>query len=130
MILIPFSIEKCTFSMAIPSDSLSCNSYFDTVTSEPALYKLSIFHVANLVSMLCCLGCLSKESFKVLGSYKWFTTCLICMVRGCQPHAKPHSWRTTPCCLPSAVYSVYSQPPSTAGSSFLHLQPVDVPLMS
>jgi hypothetical protein len=35
--------------------------------------------------------------------------------RGCRPHAQPPSWRTTPCRLSAAAYSIYSQLPSVAG---------------
>jgi hypothetical protein len=31
------------------------------------------------------------------------------MVKGCYPHTQPPSWRTTPCCLSAAAYSMYSQ---------------------
>jgi hypothetical protein len=41
------------------------DSPFDTVTSEHALYKLLVFHVTNLMSILLSLGRLSKESIKV-----------------------------------------------------------------
>jgi hypothetical protein len=34
------------------------------------------------------------------------------MVRGCQPHAEPPSWRTTPFRPYATAYSVYSQLPS------------------
>jgi hypothetical protein len=36
-------------------------------------------------------------------------------VRGCQPHAKPPSWRTTRYRLSVTVYSLYSQQPSLTG---------------
>jgi hypothetical protein len=74
MILISFPIEKfilaCWFGPP-PSHQTSCTPtksilYFDnssvTVLSEPALYMLLTFHVANLMSIFLCLGPLSKES--------------------------------------------------------------------
>jgi hypothetical protein len=43
-------------------------------------------------------------------------------LRGCKPHPNPPSWRTTPCRLFEAAYSIYSQLRSTAGgrSSIRH----------
>jgi hypothetical protein len=37
------------------------------------------------------------------------------------------SWRTTPCRLSAAAYSIYSELPSISGGRSLHLQPDDVP---
>jgi hypothetical protein len=76
MILIPPSIAKCIFACyfgIVLSSLTSCpspqyNLYFDssftTVISIPTLYKLTTFHVPNLMSMFLSLGRLYKESSK------------------------------------------------------------------
>jgi hypothetical protein len=105
-------------SVPPPSDLTSCtptksnlyfNSSFDTVTSEPALYKHLTFHVFRR------LGSLSKEFVQVRGSYDVFETCLFFTVRVCKLHAQPPSCRTTLCRLYAVAYSMYSQLPSIAG---------------
>jgi hypothetical protein len=55
----------CHLTSCTPTKSnLFFDSYFDTVTSEPALYKLLTFHVPSLMSLFRRLGCLSKESVR------------------------------------------------------------------
>jgi hypothetical protein len=82
----------------LPSHVTSCtpiesNLYLDsshkTVVSEPALYKLLIFHVQNLMFIFCCLGRLSRESIQIGGSVNCSVARLLCKVRGCLPHVKP-----------------------------------------
>jgi hypothetical protein len=90
-------------------------SSLEAVIREPALYKLLTFNVPNLISIFHCMGHLSKESVQVQGSCKLFITNLFFTVKGCLPHAQPPSWRTTPCRLSAAAYSIYSQLPSIAG---------------
>jgi hypothetical protein len=80
MILISLSIYKCEFSCrfgatALPSDllhshkpNLHLNSCIDTVTSEPALYKLLSFLVPNLVSIFWHFRRLSNESVQIHAS--------------------------------------------------------------
>jgi hypothetical protein len=87
-----------------------------TVIRQPALYNLLTFHNPNLMSISCSLGHLSKESVRVQGSCKLFITNLFFMVKGRQPHAQPPSWRTTPCRVPAAAYSIYLQLPSITES--------------
>jgi hypothetical protein len=87
--------------------NLYFDSSFGTVTSEPVIYKLLKFHVPSLLSLFHCLCRLSKESVQVRGS------CLFCnrfIFYGPTP-----SWRTTPCRLYVAAYSMYSQLLSIAG---------------
>jgi hypothetical protein len=52
--------------------NLYYDSSFDSVTSEPALYKLLMFQVPNLISIFRRLGPLSKESAQVRGSVRIF----------------------------------------------------------
>jgi hypothetical protein len=73
MILVPFpqkNVHSPAGSVPPLSYLTSCtptksNLYFDissaTVMSEPALYRLLIFHVPNLVSIFFRLGRLFKE---------------------------------------------------------------------
>jgi hypothetical protein len=67
------------------------------------------------MSMFCCLGCLFKESVQVWGSLWFFITSLFFYGEGLLAHAKPPSWRTTPCRLSAAAHSIYLQLPSIAG---------------
>jgi hypothetical protein len=83
-------------------------SSLETVIWEPALYKLLTFHVPNLISIFRRLGRLSKKSVQVRGSLEVFVTSLFFTVKGCKPHTQPPSWRTTPCRLSAAAYSIYS----------------------
>jgi hypothetical protein len=46
---------------------------------------------------------------------KDFVTSLFFTVKGCEPHVQPESWRTTPCRLSAAAYSVYLQLPIAGG---------------
>jgi hypothetical protein len=41
-----------------------------------------------------------------------------------------HNWRTTPCRLSAAAYSIYSQLTSIAGGHLFHPQPKDAPCCS
>jgi hypothetical protein len=60
-------------------------------------------------------------------SFLWiFVTGLFFAVKSCNPHAQPPSWRTTPCQVTAAAYSIYSQVPSISGGR-LHPQPEDAP---
>jgi hypothetical protein len=75
--LILLSIDKYVFSSWLDATTLlsdilhSHQSYLyfdnpcDTVTSEPAHYKLFIFHVLNVVSIFHHLGRLFKKSIQV-----------------------------------------------------------------
>jgi hypothetical protein len=88
MILIPLSLGKYIFAWwfgatSVPSDSrtstksnLYFHSYFATVMSEPALYRLLTFQVPNLMSIFLSLGHLSKESAQVQGPSWHFITSL------------------------------------------------------
>jgi hypothetical protein len=128
MILIPLSTERCVFSCrlgatAFPSDlqhshksDLYLDSSLETVIREPTLYKLLTFPNPNPISIFCRLGCLSKESIQVLGSFWIFVTNLFFLRwRVVSPTPNPQAWRTTPCCLSAAAYSIYSQLRSIAG---------------
>jgi hypothetical protein len=108
----------------LPSHLTSCtplkskfylDSFPETVIREPVLYKLLTLHNPNLMSVFHCLGRLLRKSIQVQGSLMTFITNLFFTVKGSQPHAKLPSWRTTPCRLSVAVYSIYSQLPSIAG---------------
>jgi hypothetical protein len=79
-----------------------------TVNREPALYRHITFHNPNLISIFCRLGRLSKECVQVRGSIATFGEGLL------SSHPTP-SWRTTPCPLSAAAYSIYLKLPSTAG---------------
>jgi hypothetical protein len=103
-----------------PSHLTSCtptksNLYLVTsleiVIREPALYKLLTFHNTNLVSIFRRLGRLSKESVQVRGSIEIVVTNLFVYGEG----LSVPRWRTSPCHLSAAAYSIYSQLPSTVG---------------
>jgi hypothetical protein len=64
----PFHLTSCTSTRT----NLYLDSSFDTVTSEPVLYKLPTFHVRSLMSILRRLCRLSKEYVQVHGSYLYF----------------------------------------------------------
>jgi hypothetical protein len=79
-------------SVPLPSHLTSCtpvksNLYLDssleTVIWEPVLYKRLTFHNPNCISILHCLGCLSKESVQVRGYMKLFVTNLFFRLKGC-----------------------------------------------
>jgi hypothetical protein len=137
MILIPISIEKCVFSCrfgatALTSDLLHSTksilylaSSFETVIRESALYKLVTFHNPNLISIIHCLGRLSKESIQVRGFVWFFATNLFFTVKGLlAPTNKPedHPFSAVCGCLFNVLAAtLHSWRPS------LHLQPEDVP---
>jgi hypothetical protein len=101
-------------------------SSLETVIMEPALYKLLTFHNPNLISIF----------FPLLGSFiqrirpgpRLYRNCLkkfIFYDEGLlAPLPTPKSWRTTPCRLSAAAYSICSQLPSICGgrSSFHNLR--------
>jgi hypothetical protein len=93
-----------------PKLTLLANS-LATVISEPALYRLLTFQVPNLVSLFRCLRC-TKISVQVHGKCSSFVTKPLFTVRSCKHLAQPPSWRTTPCRLSAAAYSIYSHLPS------------------
>jgi hypothetical protein len=97
--------------------------FFDTDTSEPALYKLLTFQVSDLISILRRLGRLPRESVQVSrGSCKQFLTWFFFSVKGNLLHAQPLSSRTTPCrFLRLLITYIRSWWP------FLHQQPEDAP---
>jgi hypothetical protein len=107
--------------------NLYFNIYFETVVSEPALYRLLIFHVPNLMSIFLSLGRLSKESAQVRGPLCHFVRSLFFTVRSCYFHAQLPSRRTTSCRLPATAYSIYLQLPSISGGRLLHPQAEDPP---
>jgi hypothetical protein len=55
-----------------------------------------------------CIGS-TEGSAQAQGKCILFLTRLVFMARSCQHLAQPPSWRTTPCRLSAAVYSIYSQ---------------------
>jgi hypothetical protein len=66
------------------------------------------------------LGHLSKVSIQVRGSLEVFVTSLFFTVKVVSPMPDP-SWRTIPCRLSAAAYSIHSQLPSiSAGCSSIH----------
>jgi hypothetical protein len=71
------------------------------------------------------LGCLCKKSVQVRSPLQHFVISLFSTVRS-YPHAKPLSWRTTPCRLSATAYSIYLQLPSISGAHLLHPHPEDV----
>jgi hypothetical protein len=72
----PSHLTSCT-----PTKSDLCfHSSFDTLSSEPALYKLSTFHIPNVISIFRRLGRLLKESIQVRGPQNHFVTGL-CFLR-------------------------------------------------
>ena len=82
-----------------------------TVISEPDLYRLLTFQVPNLMFLFRCLG-RTKISVQVRGKCLSFVTKPVFTVRSCQHLAQPPSWRTKPCRLSAAAYSIYSHLPS------------------
>jgi hypothetical protein len=121
MILFSLSIKKCVFSAgsvppsshltfcALTKSNLYFDCFFEIIITEPTLWKLLTFHNPNLISIFRHLGRLSNESAQVWGFISFFVTNLFFTVKVCQPHAQPPSWRTTPCSLSAAAYSIYSQ---------------------
>jgi hypothetical protein len=71
-----------------------------------------VFHLqvifANLVVFSCAFS-------RFRGSRNKFVTILFFPLKGCWPHAKFSSLKTTPCHLSTTAYSIYSQLPSIAG---------------
>jgi hypothetical protein len=61
-------------SCTLTKSNLYLDSSIKTVIKEPVLYILRVFHVPNHMSFFHRLGCLSKESVQVQGSYKSFIT--------------------------------------------------------
>jgi hypothetical protein len=60
-------------------DPDQCSPYHTIISlvryiSEPALYKLTIFHVPNLKAIFLSLGNVSKESVQGRDSFKRFVT--------------------------------------------------------
>jgi hypothetical protein len=96
--------------------NLHLDRSLETVSREPALSKLLTFRNRNLMSVFHRLGHLSWESVQVQGSLMTLVRNLFFFtVKGCQPHTQPPIWRTTPCRLSAAAYSIYSQLPSIPG---------------
>jgi hypothetical protein len=81
---LPSHLASCT-----PTDSnLYLDSSLKTVIRESALYELLMFHVPNLMSILRCLGCLSKECVQVQGSLM-FCNKLVVYSEGLAPCPTP-----------------------------------------
>jgi hypothetical protein len=91
-----------------------------------ATHPISLRSILTL-STTFFLGHLSKESIQAWSPLWHFITSLFFIVRSCQHHAQPPSWRTTPCRLSATAYSIYLQPPSISGGCLLHPQPEDMP---
>jgi hypothetical protein len=106
----PYYLTSCTTKA-----NLYFDSSFGTVTSESALQKLRMFHVPNIISKIHCLDRSSKEFIQVWGSLWIFVSILFFTVGGSQPYAQPPSWKTTPCQLSTAAYSMCLQLPSIPG---------------
>jgi hypothetical protein len=62
-------------------------SFFATVMSEPALYRLHTFHVPNLISIFFSSDRLPNDSVQVRGRLCHFVTKLFFTV-SCNPHAQ------------------------------------------
>jgi hypothetical protein len=89
---------------------------FETAVRKHDLYKLLTFDNPDLISIFNHLGRISKELVPAKCSIEIVVTNLFFTVNGCQLHAQPPSWRTIPCRLSAAAYSIYSQLPSVAGN--------------
>jgi len=82
-----------------------------TVISETALYRLLTFPVPNLMPLFRCLG-RTKILVQVRGKCLSFVTKPVFTVRSYQHLAQPPSWKTNPCRLSAAAYSICSHLPS------------------
>jgi hypothetical protein len=92
------------------------NNSLETVTSEPALYKLLTFQVPNLISIFRRLSSLPKKirpSAKLSMNFR--NNLIFYGERLLAPIPQPASWSTTPCRLSSGAYSMHSQLLSIAG---------------
>jgi hypothetical protein len=80
-------LSRLTSCTPIKSN-LYLDSSVETVIRERALYKLLTFHNSNLISVFHRLGCLSRESVQVRGSFMTFVT-IFFTVKGCKPDTQP-----------------------------------------
>ena len=86
-------------------------NYLAAAVSEPALYRLLIFHIPNLMSLFRCLGH-TKVSIQLWCRSSCFVTKPVFMVRSCQRLTQPPSWKTTHCQVSATAYSIFLQLPS------------------
>jgi hypothetical protein len=93
--------------------------------SEPALYRLLTFHVANLLSIFRCLG-RTKVSVQVRGKCSWFATKSVFTARNCQHSLNPQA-EGPPLvgCPRLLIQYIRSYPPYWR--PFPHPQPEDAP---
>jgi hypothetical protein len=91
------------------------DSSLETVIREPALYKLLMCQVPNLMSIFHHLGCLSKESIHVRGLLIRFVTNLLFTVTVLLAPRPTPNLENQPLSFSAAAYSVYSLLPSIAG---------------
>jgi hypothetical protein len=81
---LPSHLTSCT-----PTKSnLYLDSSLETVVREPALYKLLIFHVPNLLFIFRPLGRLSKAFLQVRGSLRILLRSLSLYSNGFSPNAQ------------------------------------------
>jgi hypothetical protein len=132
MILIPLSIEKCTFACwfgatSIPSDFLypqksrTCfDIYLITVFTKPALCKLLTCYVQNFTLIFLSISHLPKESDQTWSPSWYSVTSISFMVTSCKPQAQPQSWKATHCQLYATAYSTYLQLPSICSLRLYH----------
>jgi hypothetical protein len=97
-----------------------------TVFNEPALQKLLIFHMPNLISLFRCLD-RARESVHFRGPCTYFATNIMFYSGGAVsprpiPKLEGHS-----CRLSATAYSIYSQLPSIPGGHLLYPQPEVAP---
>jgi hypothetical protein len=104
----PVGLVPLTSHLLTPTKS---NSYFDTDTIEPALYRLLTFQVPNLISTLRPFIQGIRPSLRL---FQNFHNKLISHDNGLLASCSTPSWRTTPCRLSAAVHLMYSQLPSIA----------------
>jgi hypothetical protein len=90
------------------------DSSFDTVTSEPVTQYISCtkfpVHIYSLRFFIQRIRPCSRLVWMVHNMLNFYGEGV------CLPHLQTPSWRTTPCRLSAAAYSVYSQLPSIAVS--------------
>jgi hypothetical protein len=101
-----------------------------TPISKRSILMLYIYLRLSLPSGLFPSGFPTNNLYTFL--FSPFSVCLsvtgiFLTVRGCWPHAQPPSWRTAPCLLSAAAYSIYSQLTSSAGGRLFNPQPEDAP---
>jgi len=92
-------------------------SSLGTAVSESELYRVLTVHVANLTSLLHCLG-RTEVSVQVRGKFSCFVTMPVVTARSCQHLAQPRSWRITPCRLSATtLFNTFAATLHTEGRS-------------